>query len=65
MNPINTMSGFSWANFICGAFCSITAGGCAIAGCSVDGPSPVADVALMKISVGGGVVAAVVGGFAG
>ncbi|MEN8435941.1 secretion system protein E (plasmid) [Clostridium septicum] len=66
MDPINVINGWSWSNFICGAFCGLTGGVCALAGCAVDGPSPVADAALLKLSIGGGTVAsAVVGGFAG
>ncbi len=66
MKPINVMNGWSWSNFICGAFCGITGGACALAGCAVDGPSPIADATLLKLSVGGGVAAlAFVGGLAG
>lgn len=66
MNPVNVMNGWSWSNFVCGAFCGIAGGACALAGCSVDGPAPIADAALLKVSIGGGVVsAAFVGGLAG
>lgn len=66
MKPINDMSAWSWGNFVCGLFCGVAGGACALAGCSVDGPSPVADAALAKLAVGGGVAsAAFVGGLAG
>lgn len=66
MVPINEMSAWSWSNFICGLFCGVVGGACALAGCAVDGPLPAADAALIKVSVGGGIVSsAFIGGYAG
>ena len=66
MVPINEMSAWSWSNFVCRLFCGVVGGACALAGCAIDGPLPVADAALLKLSVGGGVAsAAFVGGLAG
>ena len=51
MIPINEMSAWSWGDFVCGIFCAAAGGVCTLAGCSIDGPSPVADATLAKASV--------------
>jgi|GEM_PF-5764446 len=66
MDPINVEARWSWSNFICGVFCGAAGLGCAFAGCSIDGPLPIADAVTAKVGAAGGMVtAAFAGGLAG